>query len=142
MSKAEKFTDAGVECYRHFLDELPYRAIVYVRHNGISPLYAVIGTEKSGQSAVNALRTAAKRHGAHCCYCEKAFAPESAEVTIDHAVPVAAGGAAELNNLLVACKPCNAKKGPQSLKDFAPGLYRRWINFQIGQLKDRLLRMD
>lgn len=31
--------------------------------------------------------------------------------TMDHVLPVAQGGAATVENLVAACKPCNARKG-------------------------------
>lgn len=39
--------------------------------------------------------------------------------TLDHVVPRAKGGAKfDLNNLVVACSPCNGKKGDKDVKDF------------------------
>lgn len=43
-----------------------------------------------------------------CYYCEKTF--KAAELTMDHLVPLARGGLSKKNNLVPACKECNAKK--------------------------------
>lgn len=43
-----------------------------------------------------------------CHYCEKKKNPK--ELTMDHLVPLARGGLSTKNNLVPACKECNAKK--------------------------------
>lgn len=43
-----------------------------------------------------------------CHYCEKKF--KSQDLTMDHLVPLARGGLSSKNNLVPACKECNAKK--------------------------------
>ena len=43
-----------------------------------------------------------------CHYCGKGFA--SAELTMDHLVPVIRGGKSTRGNLVTACKECNNKK--------------------------------
>jgi 5-methylcytosine-specific restriction protein A len=37
----------------------------------------------------------------------------SSDLTVDHIVPKAAGGKAELSNMSVLCRGCNARKGAQ-----------------------------
>ena len=53
-----------------------------------------------------------KRDGFKCQYCgtEK-------ELTLDHLIPKAKGGKTSWNNLVTACKSCNAKKGNYSLEE-------------------------
>lgn len=43
-----------------------------------------------------------------CEYCGKSF--ETAELTMDHIVPLARGGKTVKNNIVAACKECNNKK--------------------------------
>ena len=43
-----------------------------------------------------------------CHYCEKKV--NAKELTMDHLVPLARGGLSVKNNLVPACKECNAKK--------------------------------
>lgn len=43
-----------------------------------------------------------------CHYCEQKFKPQ--DLTMDHLVPLARGGLSAKNNLVPACKECNAKK--------------------------------
>ncbi len=44
-----------------------------------------------------------------CAYCGKTFAKH--QLTIDHIVPVSYGGLKKWENVITACRPCNAKKG-------------------------------
>lgn len=53
-------------------------------------------------------QTLIKRSGAKCFYCERKIRP--AELTLDHVVPKALGGSNRLDNLRLACRPCNQKK--------------------------------
>lgn len=51
-------------------------------------------------------RTVAERDGWACRYCGS-----SGPLTIDHVVPRCQGGDDEPNNLVVACRACNCRKG-------------------------------
>lgn len=44
-----------------------------------------------------------------CHYCSKPM--RSVEKSIDHVIPLCAGGAHSLHNVVIACKPCNFAKG-------------------------------
>lgn len=46
-----------------------------------------------------------------CYYCGRKFLPN--ELTMDHVVPIIRGGRSEKNNLVPACKECNARKKHQ-----------------------------
>lgn len=50
-----------------------------------------------------------------CHYCGQMFKPS--ELTMDHLVPLARGGESSKNNLVPACKECNAKKKLQTPVD-------------------------
>lgn len=51
-----------------------------------------------------------------CAYC-KAFGAEQ----IDHVKPVSRGGSDEVSNLVLACQPCNKRKGTQTATEFGHG---------------------
>jgi HNH endonuclease len=51
-----------------------------------------------------------------CRYCNTTLTPYTA--TLDHLVPVAAGGDNGLDNLVTACLKCNSRKNSKSLGDF------------------------
>lgn len=56
------------------------------------------------------------RDGATCYLCGEpldlaAAFPDPQAVTLDHVVPLARGGAHTPDNLRVACRPCNLRKG-------------------------------
>ncbi len=61
-----------------------------------------------------------------CIYCDKLLS--APEMTIDHVVPIAAGGTNKPLNLVVACYPCNNAKGSGSAESF-------WRKFHPGSRK-------
>ena len=66
----------------------------------------------------------AERDGYACYICPKVFADNS-EVTIDHFYPLSKGGSWHIDNLRLACQPCNNKKGdaepnPDGTVNFLP----------------------
>lgn len=49
----------------------------------------------------------------HCCqYCERKF--PASQLTLDHVVPRSQGGRRVWDNIVTACRPCNAKKADLS----------------------------
>jgi len=55
---------------------------------------------------------AARDGGWFCFYCRKSVHPRKA--TLDHVVPLILGGTWANENLRLACRRCNNRKGPQS----------------------------
>lgn len=49
------------------------------------------------------------KHGNVCQICDRRFPLIS--LTLDHIIPLAAGGSWNITNLQLACYPCNQKKG-------------------------------
>jgi 5-methylcytosine-specific restriction endonuclease McrA len=43
-----------------------------------------------------------------CHYCENTFPPD--QITMDHIIPVSAGGRSVKTNIVPACKACNTQK--------------------------------
>lgn len=54
-----------------------------------------------------------KRDNYKCVYCNS-----EKDLTIDHVVPVSAGGKSTWENTVTSCKKCNNRKGNMPLKDF------------------------
>lgn len=54
-----------------------------------------------------------------CYYCEQKFKP--VDLTMDHLVPIARGGASTKGNCVVACKGCNTLKGTRTAAEWAMG---------------------
>lgn len=50
-----------------------------------------------------------ERPWVECHYCGRRIEPGTA--TLDHIVPQSQGGTHSVSNLLLACKPCNSKRG-------------------------------
>lgn len=63
--------------------------------------------------------------GGLCAYCSKEImigASDPAQIaTWDEIVPQAHGGTLRPANRVVACLPCNARKGNRDVREFAPG---------------------
>lgn len=59
-----------------------------------------------------------KLFGSHCPYCKTS----GHKLTVDHLVPVSAGGTNDIWNLVPCCKPCNSSKGAKDLNDWLPTL--------------------
>lgn len=55
------------------------------------------------------------RDNNQCQYC--GCKPGSKELTIDHVLPRSKGGKTVWDNVVLACAPCNSKKGSKLLKD-------------------------
>ena len=52
----------------------------------------------------------AKRQGGRCVYCRNKFGADSKGSTIDHIIPVSAGGTDDESNLQALCRTCNTLK--------------------------------
>lgn len=55
-----------------------------------------------------------ERDGARCCYCQA----EAGPFEIDHVLPIARGGTHEVENLVVACRPCNRSKKDRTVEEW------------------------
>jgi hypothetical protein len=44
-----------------------------------------------------------------CCYCGETFSAQ--ELTIEHKIPICLGGNSEIENIALACAPCNQARG-------------------------------
>jgi 5-methylcytosine-specific restriction endonuclease McrA len=79
----------------------------------------VVGTGSRGSTSASRKRRqtvldkAKDRNGIPCCFYCSAEADRA-----DHFVPVAAGGADSIENMVAACTPCNGHKGKRMPADF------------------------
>ena len=67
-------------------------------------------------------RTVMARDQYTCQYC--GASPVRAELTLDHVVPKSRGGVSEWENVVVACRGCNQKKGSRTPKEAQMALLR------------------
>ena len=124
--------------HRHYLEELPYRALVHISHSPSgTPLYLVAGCEGDPAKAENALRKAVARYGGRCFYCDPAK-PETSDLSIDHVEPRSRGGSEHLHNLVLACRKCNHAKGAKTIEAFRPNAGRRWLLAAHALIRTRL----
>ena len=140
MAMPKKSLEKAQDAARHCLTDRPYRMVVFKRCDGSNtPLYLVAGSNAGEAGAEKALKRAYQLHGGTCFYCKETVRPE--EFTLDHAEPQAAGGKANIQNLLIACQPCNLKKGPQPIELFNPEAGREWLSAVLAQVQERLSRL-
>ena len=136
---------ADLSACQHWSNDLPYRSVVAISiqptHGTI--LYQVAGDSKAPQNAYNALKLAITKHGGKCFYCKTASAeqPSVLEMTIDHVEALAIGGTNDLTNLVVACKPCNQKKGQNRIDAFNPQATQEWLTALKTQIEGRLKKL-
>ena len=120
------------------MDAAPYNRIIFHDLHGPSktPRYWVGGVENGPWSAENALRKAGVKHGGTCFYCKIKLDKDT--LTIDH---VEGRTSQSIQNLLLACKPCNAKKGHQPIEAFSPNAGRAWLQALLQQVEERLKKL-
>ncbi|PAL20439.1 hypothetical protein CD928_18880 [Sphingopyxis sp. GW247-27LB] len=134
----EKPEDAARVC----LDSMPYRAIVFAhlhKSESKAPLYWVAGVAGGPWSAINSLKKAVAVHGATCFYCSTALSKDT--VTIDHVEGQTGEIPNAIQNLVLACKPCNAKKGHLPIDAFKPEAGREWLQALHTQVEERLRKL-
>ncbi len=73
--------------------------------------FAKLGTRKPPLTRINLLA----RDNFTCQYCERKLTKE--ESTIDHVVPKSKEGKTTWQNVVIACPPCNRKKGGRTPKE-------------------------
>lgn len=134
--KVEKIENAARPC----LDDLPYRAVVFIRTNGKVPLYAVAGQQGGPWGAENALRKAFEVHGGSCFYCSTSLSVGA--VTVDHVEPHKLSGSDSIQNLVLACKPCNSAKSHVPIEAFNPKAGKAWLEALLQQVEERLKKLD
>jgi 5-methylcytosine-specific restriction endonuclease McrA len=113
---------------RHWINELPYRALVHVKDSAHgTPLYMVAGSSLSARKASSALKEALKIHGSQCFYCKAAGDALSAHLNVDHVEPLCREGSDLLHNLVVSCSACNSKKAALPVEAFSSNAGRAWL---------------
>jgi 5-methylcytosine-specific restriction endonuclease McrA len=120
--------------------DIAYRALVYVRNDGNGvPVFYVAGMQGGPWKADNALNHSHKLHGGACFYCRKSI--PKGEATVDHIEPQKLGGKSHIQNLALACKPCNAAKGHSVIDVFNPEAGKEWLEALLDQIQQRLNRL-
>jgi 5-methylcytosine-specific restriction endonuclease McrA len=113
--------------------------IVFERSNGTTPLYLVAGSDLPAMGAEKALRTAYKVHGGNCFYCREPIKAD--KLSIDHVEPARVAGRVSLQNLVLACTPCNKRKAQKPIEAFNKDAGREWLVALLAQVQDRLNRI-
>ena len=94
------WANGAAEAYRAFLDGAPWRATV---------------RGKRDPKRVNLVLSLARRDGWACVFCGKPTEIET--VTVEHFVPITAGGTSHMANLSLTHKECNAAASHLSVRE-------------------------
>jgi 5-methylcytosine-specific restriction endonuclease McrA len=122
-------------------EELTYRAVVFARVDGHkTPLYYVAGVAGGPWSAPTALLASHKAHGGQCVYCKKGISKGNA--TIDHVEPLKLGGKSSIQNLVIACQPCNSSKSHKVIDAYNPAAGKAWLQALHKQIEQRLSALN
>lgn len=84
------------------------------------------GTNKKRRGTANWKQAEWKR-SPFCHYCGARF-KSAAEATVDHKRPLVKGGYSKRTNYVLACRPCNAKKGAMPYDSFIATLVEQAIS--------------
>lgn len=76
----------------------------------------------------------------HCAYCAKRH--ESVDLTFDHVVPRSRGGRSTWDNLVAACRPCNARKADKTAQQVGMTMVNRPYRPTLAQLNAIGMEMD
>jgi 5-methylcytosine-specific restriction endonuclease McrA len=134
MNKAEVVTDVKDGYFRTVSSNYPIPSVIRLRDYVHLPYKGVI------LSRQNIFR----RDSHRCQYCGSTY-----DLTLDHVLPKSRKGGSTWDNLVTACKNCNARKGDQTpeearmplrqkpfkpsflmfLRDFSGPIYDEWIEF-------------
>ena len=140
MTAPKAIKEKPANAARACLDDIPYRMLVYKETNGHGkPLFLVAGSSAAAAGAEKALKAAHRLHGGNCFYCKERVA--AGDATIDHVEAEGVGGRDHIQNLLIACKPCNVAKGHKPIELYSPEAGREWLSALLCQVQDRLNRL-
>lgn len=142
QKKAEQVIERPENGARPCLDAMPYRAIVFARFHSEenrTPLYWVAGAAGGPWGARNSLKKAVHTHGGECFYCATKLSKDNA--TIDHVEGQDGEAPEAIQNLVLACKPCNSKKGHAPIEAFNATAGRQWLEALHAQVEDRLRKL-
>ena len=81
------------------------------------------------------------RDGPDCVWCGRA--PWRADLTVEHVIPRSRGGHLTPENALVACRPCNRRRGARPVDAYVRELVREGAAVDLATLRrtlDRLTR--
>lgn len=100
LKKAELLSDVKSKALRTIDATFPYPSVIKINRYVNMPYMGVVLTRQ------NIFR----RDGHKCQYCGG-----RKDLTLDHLIPRSKGGKSTWNNLVTACRRCNARKGDYSL---------------------------
>jgi 5-methylcytosine-specific restriction endonuclease McrA len=101
------------------------------------PLHTVRMPRRFRSAGSKVERLVARDGGERCHYCSIHFG-RTPQRTVDHLVPIANGGSNSLENLVLACWPCNKHKGTRDAAVFLASKYVALRRRQVAAHEARL----
>ena len=79
------------------------------------------------------------KHLGTCCYlCSKKINPlKRSSWEVEHIIPKISGGSGDINNLGMACKPCNRVKSDYSIPEYIEYIEKQFYHVQ--EIKNNLI---
>lgn len=114
-------TKTQAKLLKHPVRGVPYNALRFAGFNTHGVALYLVPDDPQERGADASLRQAAIQFGAACFFCRsKVGGDTGVPLTIDHARSKKCGGKGidQLFNLLIACEPCNKRKGSRDIGHF------------------------
>jgi 5-methylcytosine-specific restriction endonuclease McrA len=80
-----------------------------------------------------------ERDGPSCVWCGRR--PWRRDLTLEHVVPRSRGGQTTAENAVVACRPCNRRRGSRPVDAYVRDLLREGADVDLGALRTSLGRL-
>jgi 5-methylcytosine-specific restriction endonuclease McrA len=80
-----------------------------------------------------------ERDGAACVWCGRELWRR--DLTLEHVVPRSRGGHATNENVLVACRSCNRRRGSRPVDAYVRDLLREGANVDLTTVRETLTRL-
>lgn len=135
-----KITEEPQDALKPLIAKTPYKYLVFERMNADVAVFFVAGVQGGPWNAENALKKSFVNHGGNCFYCDSKLTKDS--LTIDHVEGRSGASSDAIQNLVLACAPCNTKKGNRPIEVFCPNAGREWLTALLDQVQARLAELE
>jgi 5-methylcytosine-specific restriction endonuclease McrA len=102
LDKAELIASSNINAFRTVSSSYPMPTVIRLNRYVTIPYKGIVMTRQN----------IFKRDGLRCVYCNA-----TEDLTLDHVQPKSRGGRTSWDNLVTACRRCNAKKGDYTLEE-------------------------
>lgn len=124
-------------CYAAWATANPEKIRVYDRRNSSKRRTSLLGNYRSDYADTD-------WNDGHCGYCliEASALPSDQKLQVDHIIPISKCGPDCPENLIAACRTCNASKRNKSLRTWQHGKYIKILEERIPLLREVKRKYD